>query len=144
MEGSGMKSFANGYPVPKDLWERSEWDSGEALSKWMKANVGPENVTEKLKLHFKYDPELGWNQVNTLKFSDMSHVQNICGDITKGDNVICWADALNNSVMDNTEVTNFLYRFSHWYTESIAGKMNENPGIPGFKEFANQLAELIF
>lgn len=134
----------NGYPVPRDLWERAEWDSGEALSNWMKGNVKTENILTEFKLRFKYDPEFGWNQMNNLNFSDMSHVQNICGDITKGDNVICWADALNNSVMSKTEVTNFLYRFSHWYTESIAGNMKDNPGIPGLKEFANQVADYLF
>jgi hypothetical protein len=110
-----------GYPVPKDAWERAEWDGGESISNYIHNNVGWDAIPTKIKLYFKYDPGHGWNQVkNNLDLGNsLEHVKNVCGD-----NAICWADALHYTAMSKTEPTEFLYRFANWYTENLADKLD--------------------
>jgi hypothetical protein len=55
-------------------------------------------------MKFRLDDNRNWN---LDIFENYQHVENVCKD-----DVICWMDAFNYSMMKQTKVTDFLYRLA--------------------------------
>lgn len=109
----GQERSGRMEPIPKDIQDMSY----EEIQEWVQHHVTWDAPILKAKMKFKYDQDVGWNQVynNLDMFKDYQFVKNVCKD-----DLFCWLDSYHYSIMSRNDVTDFLYRYAN-HTSKVVG-----------------------
>jgi hypothetical protein len=86
-----------------------------------------------VEMKFRLDDERNWN---LDIFQNYQHVENVCKE-----NLICWLDAFNYSMMKQTKVTDFLYRVASRH--GMIARDGVNKEIENFKITKVNMSEFL-